>query len=217
MLINIHTHKLEGIREWAIKNLYEDFNKIPKEGVFSMGLHPWYISPNWPREFDELAKYAKDKKVVAIGECGLDKICDVELALQHEVFTKQVELASHLKKPLIIHCVRAFEEILHILKYSKSKVPVIFHGFNKSISLAKKIIDQGHWLSFGKALQHADVQNTIAALPIEKIFLETDDAPISITEVYNLAASALKIERNLLSFQIQKNAATVFNRNFFNL
>ncbi len=163
----------------------------------------------------QLKRISINKNVLAIGECGLDKICDVDLDLQQEVFVQQIELANAIGKPIIIHCVRAYEEVLMLLKKEKASVPVIFHGFNKNKIIADKIIANGYYLSFGKALQKPQTAAIISGVPADRIFLETDDADISIEEIYHLAASACSIDEASLILQIQKNAAAVFGADTF--
>ena len=149
--------------------------------------------------------------VIAIGECGLDKVCKTSFPLQQEVFIAQLLWANEINKPLIIHCVKAFDEILGLLKKHSIKVPVIFHGFNKNRLLAEKIIQQGHWLSFGKALQQPAMQQIFASLPTNKIFLETDDAAINIQQIYLAATSLKNISMEQLNLQLTKNVHAVFN------
>lgn len=165
-----------------------------------------------------LNKWCVKKNVIAIGECGLDKVCSTDFALQQEVFIEQIRLANEIRKPLILHCVRAYEELLHLLDGRLVKVPIIFHGFAKqSLPLAKKIISRGYYLSFGKTLQSANMRNMLQLLPIEQIFLETDDDQLSIEAVYNLAATAFSITPESLSLQMQKNATKVFGKTIFNV
>jgi TatD DNase family protein len=209
LYINIHSHHAgAGI---VIQNYYSHFAAIPEAGYCSAGLHPWYITETtWQQEFDTLTKAIAQKNIVAVGECGLDKICTTDFALQQKLFAAQIQLANTISKPLIIHCVKAFDEVLQLLQQQQNKVPVIFHGFNKSKELAIQLISRGYYLSFGRALEQPHLQTVLAALPVENIFLETDDAAISIENSYNLAAAALQIDVNALSLQLQKNAALVF-------
>jgi TatD DNase family protein len=217
LFINIHTHHTPSSGEWATQNRYANFESISEAGYYSIGLHPWYIDTNWPAQFKLLTTCSLQKNVIAIGEAGLDKICKTDWALQQTVFIKQLQLANELKKPIIIHCVKAWDEVLHTLKNENITVPVIFHGFNKNESLAKRITDAGYYLSFGKALQKNTMQQVLATMPLSQLFLETDDANISIALVYKYAAAALSIEMNLLSLQLQKNSVTVFGNTFITL
>ncbi len=217
MFINIHTHHPPASGEWAIQNRYADFESISKAGYYSIGLHPWYINTNWPAQFKMFTTCSMQKNIIAIGEAGLDKVCKTDWPLQQIVFAKQLQLAKELNKPIIIHCVKAWDEVLHTLKNENITVPVIFHGFNKNESLAKKITDGGYYLSFGKALQQGAMQHVLTTVPLSQFFLETDDASISIELVYKYAAAALSIEMDLLSLQLRKNTSTVFGNTFNNL
>ncbi len=180
----------------------------------SMGIHPWYIDPaGLNQQQEELAKYAKKYNVIAIGECGLDKITETDWQLQVSAFEEQVRLANQLKKPLIIHCVRAFEEVLHLLKVEKVQVPVIFHGFNKNLQLAERLISAGYYLSFGAALLKggSNASVVLKSIPGDRFFLETDDSPVDIADIYTAAASLLKTEPDALILQLQNNFHRVFN------
>ncbi|MFN8250741.1 MAG: TatD family hydrolase [Ferruginibacter sp.] len=212
-MIDIHTHKdaISGYR--AILNRYNRFDELSSDGFFSAGLHPWYINPdNWQSQFRLLEAAVQKPTILAIGECGLDKLCHTNFDLQQTVFKKQVMLANTVHKPLIIHCVKAYDEVLHILQ--QAKTPVIFHGFNKNAVLAQQLTSKGYYLSFGQALEQQRNRDVLKQLPLNKILLETDDAPVEIAAIYSLAAAALEIDINTLSLQLQKNAAGVFGRNF---
>lgn len=207
--INIHSHQPQAQQQTTILNLHDHFEEVEKPGLYSIGLHPWYITNNWQQQFQQLKKYAAHPHILAIGECGLDKVCDTDFQLQQQCFASQVQLANECNKPLIIHCVKAFDEVLTALKHAK--VPAIFHGFAKSQQLAQQIISAGHYISFGTAFKLPRMQEVIRSMPLEKIFLETDDASVTIKDVYQYAAQALSINIDLLSLQIQKNAHKVFN------
>lgn len=213
MFINIHSHHHAHKDEWVIKSLYRNFEETAEHGHYSLGLHPWHIlTVNWIQAFTDLKQFSKSSSVLAIGECGLDKACDTNFRLQQEVFTVQVQWANEIKKPLIIHCVRAYEEVLSILKKYNNKVPVIFHGFNKNESIAAKILLNGHWLSFGKALLQDKMAAVFATLPLEKLFLETDDSDSTIEEIYIKAAGIKNISLEELNRQLNKNVQKVFNK-----
>lgn len=212
MYINIHTHHtkpVEGII--SIGNLYKDFDAIEPGSLYSTGLHPWYITHDtWQEQFDLVKEKCRLQNVVAIGEAGLDKVCTTDFKLQQTVFAQHIQLANEVQKPLIVHCVRAHAEVIVLLKQIPIQVPVIFHGFNKSKELAQQLIALGYYLSFGKGLEKQQVQEVLAALPVGRIFLETDNSTASIAEIYELAASAFQIEKESLSLQLFNNAAAVF-------
>lgn len=194
-----------------LQNLNTPEPPEPLPGLYSMGIHPWYIQPDhWEKQLHSLREFSIYSRVLAIGECGLDKICTTPFPLQELVFRNQVVWANSIGKPLVIHCVRAWEEVLKTLEDAAVTVPVIFHGFAKNEQLARRLIDKGYYISLGKALLKPEKESLLQVIPPAQLFLETDDAAISIGEIYTIAARALSIEHNSLVLQIQKNAATVF-------
>jgi TatD DNase family protein len=210
--INIHTHHPLSEKHkdvFELTSFHDQFETANAKDYCSMGLHPWYLQ-GFENQLEVLSHYSRNAYVLAIGECGLDKVCTTDLAIQELAFQSQIELADKLKKPLIIHCVRAYSEVLSMLQ--KVGVPVIFHGFNKKPALAMEIIDQGYYLSFGAALlkDNPTVQEAFAQIPPDRFFLETDDAGISITEVYQAAAYIRKTKEEVIILQLQQNFKKVF-------
>jgi TatD DNase family protein len=176
-------------------------------GYYSIGLHPWYIdAANWQQQLADWKKWAAHPQVLAIGECGLDKLVAIDWELQVQLFLQQLQWAQQHHKPVIIHCVKAFAEVQLLLKQQPIQVPVLFHGFNKNVALANELISNGYYLSFGKALLQPRIQTLLASLPITAVLLETDDATVNIKELYQLAATAFSIDIDSLSLQLQQNA-----------
>ncbi len=212
LYINIHSHTPAGAGEWTIQNLYTRFEETVEQGYYSMGLHPWHIQPGTAgSELNELKKYSRKENVLAIGECGLDRICETPIQFQEEVFIQQLLWANEINKPLILHCVRAHDALLRLLKKHGNRVPVIFHGFHNGFPLAQKIMEAGHRISFGKALQQKNMQEVFKQCNLSGIFLETDDAGIRIQDQYTLAAGLKNISEEQLSLQLKQNVQTVFN------
>ncbi len=193
----------------ALQNRYDGFDVPPGNQYCSMGLHPWYLG-EVSAQMALLAHYARHRQVLAIGECGLDKICTTPWALQLEAFRQQIALAEQLKKPLIVHCVRAYTEIMALLK--TVVVPVIIHGFQKKPELAAALLGQGFYLSFGKALleNKAQAAASLAATTADRFFLETDHAALPIRRIYEAASEIRKTGPDELILQLQKNFKTVF-------
>jgi len=211
LYINIHSHKPPGTGEWVLRNLNTPDEPEPLPGLYSMGIHPWYIqAADWENQLCSLQQKSTHDQVLAIGECGLDKVCATPFSLQLQVFRAQVEWANSIGKPLVIHCVRAWEEVLASLEEATIRVPVLFHGYNKNSQLARRITGKGYYISLGKALNRPGIQEVLRSVPATRFFLETDDAELSIGEIYQQAAKALSIDHNSLVLQIQKNAETVF-------
>lgn len=193
--------------------MYHAFEKASEGGLCSLGIHPWYVDADFDNQLAQLEQYATLPNVVAIGECGLDKLTATPWHLQERAFRLQIQLANTLHKPLIIHCVRAYDEVLQMLKLEQVQVPVIFHGFNKNMLVAEGILKNGYYLSFGTALLN-DQSPAIAAIqacPEDKFFLETDDKDIAIGQIYEKAADVRKTGKDALILQLQKNFQAVFN------
>ena len=213
LYIDIHTHKQTSLSV-SIVNCFNNFSQLPAGGFYSVGIHPWYINTETEKQFIELTQVSKQVNVIAIGECGLDKVCKTDFALQQLYFIKQIQLANTVHKPLIIHCVRAYHEIIQTLEEQKVQVPVIFHGFNKNKVLAQSLITKGYYLSFGRHLLNTAVAETFKTLPLEQVFLETDDSEMEIEEIYKAAAAIKNIDVATLCKQVTQNALLVFNVNF---
>jgi TatD DNase family protein len=207
--IDIHTHSpIQREDVFQLPNII--IGKDPWPATYcSAGIHPRYIDTDIEMQFDSLAQFALKKNVVALGECGFDKLADAEWKLQVSTFQYQIALAEELNKPLIIHCVRAYQETLHLL--NKTTMPAVFHGFNKKIELARQILQQGHCLSLGADILYGRMDEHIRELPLDRIFFETDGKAISIIDIYTYFCSIRKITPEQLREQIGRNFEKVFN------
>lgn len=211
---NIHTHKPTGAPDVTeLVNVYQHFAAAMQYPACSVGLHPWYLH-NPELQLNELSNIAVQPNVLAVGECGLDKVTNTNWELQLAMFRAQIDLATLLHKPLIIHSVRAYNEVTLELNAKRVAVPVIFHGFNKSEAVAQQLLGKGWHVSFGAALTggHEQVVRALAAVPDDRFFLETDDADISIKEIYAAAARIRNCTADAIILQQQLNFKTVFNR-----
>lgn len=214
MFLDVHTHYAASEPDvLAIENRHGGFGATVASPYESAGLHPWYIrAETLSDDFDALRKYAVQPGVLAIGECGLDKLTATDWATQYRAFEWQIALAEELQKPLVIHCVKAFQECLALLKHTR--VPVVFHGINNRLPVLRPVIDAGHYLSFGKALLHPNpaILEAIRAVPAEQLFLETDDTRADIREVYKTAAELRNIPEKEIVLQLELNFGKVFKQ-----
>ncbi|MDR0232504.1 MAG: TatD family hydrolase [Dysgonamonadaceae bacterium] len=175
--------------------------------IVSIGIHPWYIEEeNIEKELDLIEKYATSSNIKAIGECGLDKLCETDFELQKKVFLSQISISEKVKKPLIIHCVKSFDEMVFFKKKSNPTQAWIIHGFRGKPQQAKQLIEQGFYLSFGLHYNEQSLQN----IPIEKVFFETDDSDCDIRTIYKNAAKTLNISEKNLIRQIEENVNSCF-------
>lgn len=212
--INIHTHAKPSANTLAVRNAYlkltiEQIVDLPY--MVSVGLHPWHIN-NYSinKCTDLLMDVANLTNVFAIGEIGIDRAIDIPVQTQLQYFDAQLNIARAVQKPVIIHAVKGYSDIMPHLK--KSKVPFIFHGFTGNVQQAKEILKYNAYLSFGKSLldeKHAEV---FAQLPNENILLETDASNITIEEVYNLAAQAKNIPIDELKTMVFNTFAKLNNK-----
>lgn len=211
-LIDIHTHHpASEAATFALLNVLSGFDQVPAQGWYSVGLHPWHLlSGDGETVPATLLEAAHLPNVLAIGECGLDTRCVTPMDLQRRCFVQQIGLARDVGKPLIIHCVRAFEEVLLILRKQQVSVPVIFHGFRQGEAVAQRILGEGHRISFGRHLMNQKVAAVFRALPAERVFLETDDGDVPISSVYAAAAACRGMDIGMLADQIRSNLISDF-------
>lgn len=176
-------------------------------GLFSAGIHPNSISENIDEYFYWLKEISTIKNCFAIGECGLDGLINIDEKLQEEVFVKQIYWANEINKPLIIHCVRRFSQLIHFKKLAK--IPMIIHGFNKRKTIGDDLRQNDFYLSFGKSvLYDVNLQNFFKEFPMDNIFLETDSADFEIQDLYEKAAF---LKNMILDDFIQKIAKNIQN------
>src|SRR4029078_3015939 len=136
-----------------------------------------------------ISKVLPLENCLAIGECGIDKRIETPLQIQTEVFEAQLKLAEKHQKPVVIHCVAAFQEVIEIKQRLKISVPMIIHGFSKNEQVAQSLIKNGFYLSFGKYLfQNPATESVFKNIPLDSFFLETDTLELGIEEVYRHAA-----------------------------
>ena len=212
MFLNAHTHHFS--HQSDVLDLYNQFPKALNDDakLFSVGIHPAYIkTSSIEEELAIIREKLSNKNCLAIGEIGLDKLCETDFELQIDVFEHQLQLASEYRFPVIIHSVRAYQEILHIRKKLKLTIPFIFHGFNKNEQILNQIIAQNCYASFGKnLLYNKNLQIIFAKLSANQFFLENDASEISIKEIYTIAAEIRNSTIEELQLQQAKNWKTVF-------
>ena len=191
IFIDIHTHHLPAKPGgFFIKNIYpsDQVELLEPGGFYSVGLHPWHIANNneHKAKLAELEQKASLPEVIAIGECGLDKLANTESQLQLSTFIEHSRVAEALNKPLIIHCVKCYNEISHLKRKMKPTVPWILHGFNGNDLIAKQLLALDFYFSLGRMIfnQEASVGQALSAIPPDRLFFETDEWNHPVEEVY---------------------------------
>ncbi|WP_339659825.1 TatD family hydrolase [uncultured Polaribacter sp.] len=209
--MDVHTHAFSSDKKvFSIVNTYP--NSVNFSQPFSIGLHPWFInSDKIEEEILLLESKLQDKNCVALGECGLDTLIAVDFELQKAVFKKQILVSEKYKKPLIIHCVKAYQEIIEIKKEMKPHQTWVLHGFNKNKQVAESFIKNGILLSFGAAIIKSEkLQEVFLEIPISSILLETDDSELEIQEIYQKASEIKNIHLKDLQEEIHQNFKRIF-------
>ena len=151
------------------------------QGVYaSIGVYPEFAPSLDEQTLEKIKDLAQNKKVVAIGEIGLQltENCPPKEE-QIKAFEKQIELAFALKKPIVVHAREAMGAVVEVLEKNREKLVYggTMHCYSGSLESAKRLIDLGMYISVGGVSTFknaAKLQQTIKALPLEKILLETD-------------------------------------------
>ena len=209
---NLHTHKFTNNSA-----VFELVNQFPWEfdaalPNYSIGIHPWYIrEERLEADLKMIEEKLQRNECLAIGECGLDKRIEVPMPLQIAVFESQIALAEQYQKPLVLHLVAAFDELLTIKKRLKISVPIIIHGFSKNEQLAQQLLSNGFYLSFGKyLLRNPELKEVFQSVPNDRFFLETDTIEETLEEVYTLASEYKGMTLAEMQKQVESNWRTVF-------
>ena len=190
MITDIHTHNAH----------------TQAQTIDTVGIHPWNAL-----DTDLSAVEAGIATADAVGEIGLDFACDVPREMQTTVFRAQLALAEKHKKAVILHCVRAFEEVMKIVAEYRLQA-VIFHGFIGSVEQAQRAVKQEYYLSFGERTFSSP--KTIGALrstPLSSLFVETDESPTPIEEIYARIAELRGISTTELMLATEANFQRIFS------
>lgn len=212
--IDIHTHKAcaAPMGEIRIKNLFPA-DPIPEKPLFfSCGLHPWFVDENFYANEANLFMKLQDERCLALGETGLDKLKSNDFNLQMDAFRWQLELAGEFGLPIVVHCVKAWNDLLKVRREFNGQIWIV-HAFNASRQIAEELLSSGCCLSFGSLLfRHSKAAEIFGEIPAERIFLETDDSKWDIRQVYEKASELLKFEQSDLQNIISANFARVFRK-----
>lgn len=205
MLLDFHHHHHKA-DYYGIYNesLHDHF--VAKK--YSVGLHPKDISVGWEQTLDQMSVKMAPENCLSIGECGLDALVETPLEEQLKVFNSQITIAEQLRKPLTIHCVRRYNEVIQACK--GITVAKVIHGFNKRNTIAKQLLENGFHLSFGiSLLNNLSLQKIFQEVPNSRFFLETDTANIPIDDIYHKAAELKNMSVESVAEIIDENLKTI--------
>lgn len=213
--VDLHTHlSRKNESTITVRNLFPGENIPAFEGrnFYSVGLHPWELKS--AEENNERLLSIEDAleldHVIFIGECGLDKITDSDFEEQKRIFKAQAFMAEEFSIPLIIHCIKAFNEVIEIHKEIHPTVQWIFHGYSANRLISEQLVENDMLFSFGRILfnKNAKAIDSLRFLPLERVFFETDEFDGGIEEIYKRAAEL----RDLPLEEFKKSVWDNFNR-----
>jgi TatD DNase family protein len=214
--IDMHTHNGKpSTGVFIIESLMAHETKQPgnESGVaYTFGIHPWFLNESNHKRLIKCVEESVDHpNVLAIGEAGFDKLRGPSIDLQQEVFGEQVAMAETWNKPVIIHCVKAWDELLSVRKKLRPKTPWMIHGFRGSVELAGQLISKGFYLSIWfEFAARPESAKMLKSLPKERIFLETDGADIDIRDIYSKVAVDLDMTVDELKSMMLDNFKEFF-------
>jgi TatD DNase family protein len=218
-VINIGTDIKESEKVIEIARNY-------KEGVYAViGLHPLHIDDE-DFCYKDYKKLAQDKKVVAIGETGLDykyiKENEEAKEKQKKVFREHIKLSKELNLPLVLHCRMAHKDLLEILKESTDIFGVL-HCFSGRLKEAEEYLKLGFYLGINGIIFKMNLEKAIKEIPLEKIVLETDcpflspvedkkrNEPLFLKHISSEVARIKEIKEEEVMGKTTENAKKLFN------
>ncbi len=213
--LDIHTHHPINSEEiLSVPSLFlQDIDlKTVINTPFSAAIHPWHAAKFQPGQVREMLEaLIKQPGLLAIGETGLDRACTADFQLQKLLFELHLEFAENHHKPLIIHAVKSWNDLILYMK--KAKVPFILHGYSGGRELTKQLIDLGCYFSVGKLVLQMTprFREAFQIIPLTSLFLETDESPSDIREIYKEASGILNIPLNQFKIQLYQNFKDLFN------
>ncbi len=220
--LDIHTHRRESypssvnVACLSTQEILQE--RCPKEYA-TAGIHPWWLEDLDSEQLKALKAHitvlAQKKKLWAIGETGIDRGYPELLDQQRELFSWHMELSEQHNLPLIIHSVKAGSDFLHILKEQKPNSPWIFHDFRGNQTLVRDLLKLHPecYFSFGLSIDNSPtIRELLPLVPLDKIFLETDDQKhLDIHEIYLRASHHLQMDPEFLKSQIWLNFKKITN------
>ncbi|MBN2668072.1 MAG: TatD family hydrolase [Bacteroidales bacterium] len=211
-----HTHNTSTANKFAVVNLtIKDLKNsgLKPNSFYSLGIHPWYIDEKTlSRDIDDMQTFISNPQIVAIGECGLDKLIKLDFKKQIAVFEQQIVIAEKVNKPIVLHTVRSYQETIAIKRKYKAKQKWIYHGFAGSYELAMQIIAMGDFISIGTSvLKSPKLQQTIAQLKMEHFLIESDEHSDQLPSIYSIIAKIKQCSIEFLIAQQRNNFNRIFN------
>ena len=205
MILDVHTHHRPGPK--AIASLrVTPWLELPPEGLFSVGIHPWDAAQATDEHLRVLERLSADRRVVAIGETGLDALRGADPALQERLMEVHVGLSERLRKPLVIHMVRTAGQVVGMRRRLRALMPWVIHGFRGNVNVARMLLTQGMYLSVGERFN----EQAVRVIPAHRLLVETDESSLTIGQVIERVAQCRGDSPEVVSSIVSANARLVF-------
>lgn len=220
--IDIHTHirnQYDGAVSVAALSANEIHHELTPLQFSTAGIHPWWVEDFTTLEIEKLKTHIlnliTENRLWGIGETGIDRTDKDSLQAQKELFFWHLELSEKWGLPLIIHSVRAGSDFLEILKDKKIQSPWIFHDFRGNLTLLNDLLrlHPKCYFSFGMSLDNsAAIRELIPQVPLDRLFLETDEQKhLDIHDIYIRASELTNLDLDFLKSQIWLNFSKITN------
>lgn len=181
MTFDAHTHTLKENALVCIDPTDREFDPVAPY-LYSAGIHPWRVAEADDEALERLVALAASPRVIAIGETGLDTVhdgCENQLEAQTELLRRHIELSEKQGMPLVLHVVRRFNEIMALHRELKPRQAWVIHGFRGKPELARQLLREGFYLSYGERANPASV----AVTPPDRLLVETDESSLSVGDI----------------------------------
>jgi TatD DNase family protein len=191
------------------------------------GLHPYYVNLHSTADLSKLDQQLSTQNYVALGECGLDyREGQADKQLQLKFFKAQLDIANNHNKPVVIHSVRATEDVIRSLK-EYPKLTGMIHSYSGSLEQAKQLINIGFYISLGGSITYPQATKTrkaAAAIDLGHLLIETDspdqpdalhknerNEPSFLSNVLHCLTELRTESVDEIAAQTTKNARRLFN------
>ncbi|MGX8690101.1 MAG: TatD family hydrolase [Bacteroidaceae bacterium] len=170
LIKDIHTHLFPSEPGSALVCIGYDKSLVQAGHAFSAGLHPWQVTGEDEAALKAVEELLSLPQVIAVGECGLDRLKGPSAEIQEKVFIRQTELSEKYRKPMILHVVRAMDDLIRFMKQVKPAQKWLVHGFRGGPEQMEQLWCNGILVSFGIKFN----PESLRQVPADRLLLETD-------------------------------------------
>ena len=212
MIFDAHTHQPKENSVYCLPFNFEESDLGPVD-YYCAGIHPWDVDKvaSLDQKLLDLRKALENKKCVALGEVGIDRNYP-DLEKQKNLMIEQLELAVEFDLPVVIHCVKALNDVLSTLKKFPKKMKVYLHGINLNEQELAEVNKRKYFVGLGPQLfNKSKIQNIIHSIPKDKILIETDDTGLSVNQVFESLSLRLGHDPENFMYQLNLNFLNFFS------